>query len=172
MITLIPMAEVNNSYIEALVKPLNNVFDQAVEIDEHLDIPPESWDARRKQFLADEILDYIPDFQDGKRHLGILNVDIYAFGLNFIFGEADANCQKALISLTRLRQEFYGQPADENLFHERMLKEAVHELGHTYRLKHCPDRFCVMHFSNGISDTDKKKGGFCSACLKRIKELK
>jgi archaemetzincin len=170
MITLIPIAEVNNSDIEALVKPLNNLFNQAVEIDKHEDIPPESWDARRKQFLADVILDFIPDFRNGNRHLGILEVDIYAFGLNFVFGEADANCQKALISLTRLRQEFYGQPADENLFQERTLKEAVHELGHTYRLKHCPDRFCVMHFSNCIPDTDKKNVGFCSACLRRIKE--
>ena len=54
------------------------------------------------------------------------------------FGEADIAGRKALISLKRLRQEFYSLPRNENLFRERAVKEAVHELGHTYGLKHCP----------------------------------
>ena len=53
-------------------------------------------------------------------------------------------------------QEFYGLPRDENLFRERALTEAVHELGHTYGLGHCPVSTCVMHFSNSLHDTDLK----------------
>ena len=60
----------------------------------------------------------------------MVDADICAPGLNFVFGEADIARKRALISLQRLRQEFYGLPRDENLFRERALKEAVHELGH------------------------------------------
>ena len=50
------------------------------------------------------------------------------------------------------------------LFHERVIKEAVHELGHTYGLSHCPDATCVMHFSNSLPDTDFKGKAFCPVC--------
>jgi archaemetzincin len=78
------------------------------------------------------------------------NVD----GLNFAFGLATD--RKALISLERLRPEFYWMPEDDDLFECRALKEAMHELGHVLGLNHCPDRNCVMYFSNSIPDTDVK----------------
>lgn len=81
-----------------------------------------------------------------------------------VFGEAELGGYFAIISLARLRQSFYGLPEDKHLFLERTIKEAVHELGHTYGLSHCPDPECVMHFSNSLMDTDRKKPSFCSRC--------
>lgn len=52
----------------------------------------------------------------GDRLLGVVDADIFAPGLNFVFGEADINGRKALISLKRLRQEFYGLHKNENVF--------------------------------------------------------
>ncbi|MEA2005134.1 MAG: hypothetical protein U9O50_02570 [Acidobacteriota bacterium] len=49
--------------------------------------------------------------------------------------------------------------------------EAVHELGHTYGLSHCPDAKCVMHFSNSLLDTDKKSASFCTHCHKLLDEI-
>jgi len=95
-------------------------------------------------------------------------VDIFAPGLNFVFGEADITGKRALISLQRLRQEFYGLPKNENLFQERALKEAVHELGHIYGLKHCFNLTCVMHFSNSLRDTDLKGWDFCCICQRKV----
>jgi len=46
-------------------------------------------------------------------------------------------------------------------------KEAVHELGHTYGLKHCPNPACVMHFSNSLHDTDLKGWKFCPNCQRK-----
>ena len=90
-------------------------------------------------------------------------------GLNFVFGEADTLNGVALISLRRLREGFYGLPEDEGLLVERAIKEAVHELGHTYGLPHCGDPSCVMRFSNSLKDTDRKGRAFCPACRKRLR---
>ncbi len=47
---------------------------------------------------------------------------------------------------------------------ERTLKEAIHEIGHTYGIGHCRDPRCVMHFSNSLADTDIKGPDFCHRC--------
>jgi len=103
--------------------------------------------------------------------LGILDVDLYTEGLNFIFGQADLSGRLALISIIRLRQEFYGLKPDEEIFRKRVIKEAVHELGHTLGLRHCHDSYCVMHFSNSLRDTDIKSENFCRIHSEEVKEF-
>jgi len=57
---------------------------------------------------------------------------------------------------------------DKGLFRERILKEAVHELGHTFGLSHCSSPSCVMFFSNSLPGTDRKKSDFCPECRRRL----
>ena len=96
--------------------------------------------------------------------------DLYAAGLNYIFGLAWQGV--AIVSTHRLTQEFYGLKPDRELFIERLVKEAVHEIGHLHGLTHCPDKRCVMAFSNWIGDTDYKSYRLCSRCEKKLKLLK
>ena len=85
-----------------------------------------------------------------------------------MFGEADFQKNVAVISTVRLNQEFYGLPENKQLFLERVTKEAVHELGHTHGLPHCPDPKCVMCFSNSLQDTDFKSCSLCGNCKKKL----
>jgi len=167
MIVLIPIGNVEKAILEALLRPLAEVFGQRTQIGDSIALPQKSWNRHRGQYLAPMLLAKLPPPSLGDRVLGVVDVDIFAPGLNFVFGEADIARRRALISLTRLRQEFYGLSRDENLFQERALKEAVHELGHTYGLKHCPNSACVMHFSNSLHDTDLKSWNFCPICQKK-----
>jgi archaemetzincin len=53
---------------------------------------------------------------------------------------------------------------------ERLAKEAVHELGHTFGLLHCETRGCVMSRSAGLRDVDAKRPGLCADCRVRLHE--
>ena len=166
---LIPIGNLGKDVLEVLRQPLEEVFGQRTRLGDSIALPRESWNQHRGQHLASLLLAELPSLPYlGDRVLGVADVDIFAPGLNFIFGEADISGKRALISLRRLRQEFYGLPRDENLFRERALKEAVHELGHTYGLGHCPDPTCVMHFSNSLHDTDLKGRNFCPICQEKV----
>jgi archaemetzincin len=96
--------------------------------------------------------------------LALCDFDAYSGHLNFVFGEAYVDGRVSAIYLPRLRQEFYGLKPDESLFYQRIVKEAVHELGHAFGLNHCQNIRCVMHFSNSLYDTDIKTSHLCNVC--------
>jgi archaemetzincin len=120
----------------------------------------------RKQYHSTEILRQLLPFAEGNEHhiLGIMDEDIYIPILTFVFGEAQLGGRCALMSGHRLHQKFYGLPDDESLYLHRCEKEAVHELGHTLGLKHCPNFECVMRYSNSVADIDIKRNVFCPSC--------
>jgi archaemetzincin len=57
--------------------------------------------------------------------------------MRFCFGQSDIDGLVSAIYLPRLKQEFYGLKPHNSLFYKRIVKEAVHELGNAFGLKHC-----------------------------------
>jgi archaemetzincin len=102
------------------------------------------------------------------RVLGVTGLDLFVPVLTFVFGEAQLEGNCALVSLARLREEFYGLPARDDLLQERLLKEAVHELGHTFGLRHCSGWRCVMSSSHAVERLDIKTADFCTACRREV----
>ena len=169
-IALKPLGDVDNGVMDALGERVRLVFGCPVEVKPGIKDLSRAYRQSRKQYLASELLEALvaPGREKDERVVGLTGVDLYAAGLNYVFGQADIVNQTAVVSLCRLRQEYYGSPPDEELFMERAVKEIVHELGHTFSLGHCPDSRCVMHFSNCLADTDYKKAGFCGKCRPKI----
>ena len=118
-------------------------------------------------FILSEVIDRLP--KDGEKIIGITDVDIYIPILTFLFGEAQLSGKGALVSTHRLQSEFYGLPRDDNLLYERVLKEVIHEFGHTLGLIHCKNFGCVMASSSFVEGIDLKRGQFCRPCRRRIK---
>lgn len=133
-------------------------------------LPQYAFNPGRNQYHSTKILERLRRVKiKDERILGIIDADLYVPELNFVFGEAHIADKVCIISLVRLRQEYYGLPKDENLFLSRALKEAVHELGHTFKLGHCEDQKCIMHFSNSLRDTDIKGPDFCDRCKLKLR---
>jgi archaemetzincin len=120
----------------------------------------------RGQYDSKLILKRLPNGcpPDAIRLMGITHVDIYVPILKYVFGVAEIEGRCSLMSLYRLRPEFYDQPRDLNLLLERADKTAIHELAHTLGLTHCRDRHCVMFSSTHIENTDFKRLDFCPTC--------
>ncbi len=151
---------------ESLLKTFPDT--SAAVIKEPMPIPEHAFDKKRNQYnssvILNEVRAYAAKKQDFHRVLGVVDVDIFASGLNYVFGEAYTPGRAALISLWRLKPEFYKEKPNLALYLLRARKEAVHEVGHTLGVKHCPRSLCVMHFSNSIFDTDKKQNLLCDEC--------
>jgi archaemetzincin len=137
--------------------------------------PTDLYDRRRKQWISDKMLDWLlqnynPD--SDTKVLAICDLDAYSGELNFVLGEAHLGGRVAAIYLPRLRQEFYVKKSDTSkLFEQRVIKEAVHELGHAFGLTHCEKSRCVTHFSNSLQDTDFKDHKFCGRCNKILRRV-
>jgi len=124
-------------------------------------------DPIRGQYYSTAILQALqPLAAQGARLLAVTSLDLYVPVLTFVFGEAQMSGPCAVVSLHRLREEFYGLPPRDDLMRERLVKEAVHELGHTCGLRHCDDWRCVMTSSHAVERLDVKGAEFCASCAR------
>jgi archaemetzincin len=167
-ILLVPVGEVEAKVLTYLCAALTEAFGRPCRVDDTLPVPKDAFNPRRRQYSADAILQRVRTGQV-ERGLGVVDLDLYVPQLNFVFGLADRGGRRAVIALPRLREGFYGAADDEALFLGRTVKEAVHELGHTYGLSHCRDPRCVMAFSNSLADTDYKGQTFCPRCGRQLR---
>ena len=167
---IIYVAPINNPVADAvdhIVDRLPSTFGTSVEtVVPAFDLSA-TLDASRHQYnstsLLSKLLENLPS-PDAKV-IGVTDVDLFIPVLTFVFGEAQLGGNVAITSSHRLRNSFYGLPPDRELMIQRLEKEVVHELGHTYNLKHCINYSCVMHSSTFVEDIDVKSAEFCPTCF-------
>ena len=172
-VELLVMGEVGPEVLRAISEGLVEAYEGLLspsEAEERLNVPEWAYNGLRKQYNSSLILGFLRRTYRARadKVLAITHVDLYVPRLNFVFGQAECPGRFAIISIHRLRPEFYGEPPNKALFLERCVKEAVHELGHTLGLRHCPNRRCVMAFSNSIWDTDRKGMKPCRTCFLKL----
>ncbi len=166
-IYIIPLGEIDPVVLEEIKNGINLAFGLPVEIMPITTNPSYAFEPRRKQYYSTKILEDLMNKlpSDCDKIIGITNVDLATPVLTFVFGEAQLKGSTAVISLARLKQEFYQLLPNQKLLLNRVVKEAIHELGHTFGLLHCDDNACVMHFSSNITGIDRKYLNFCANCL-------
>lgn len=151
-LSLTPVGYIERNTLELLKDHLDSIG-FSVAIADELPVPEEAYNKKRGQYRVQPFIELAENLEG--YNLLITAVDLYTPGLNFIFGYGPG--PNAVISIARLKGD---------LLEERMIKEAVHELGHVFSLSHCSDPRCVMHFSNTLADTDYKQKEFCRKCKK------
>ena len=166
---IVPINAIDSAFLQRLGLCLEERFLYRVNVERALVVPRSAVNSARQQMfvstLTTKVLRQYPD--DGGLLLAITDFDLYKTSHRFIFGDADEQRRIAVVSLHRLRSDFYGEDPDENVLFQRTLKECVHELGHAVGLKHCYNARCAMYYSNSIFETDNKMSHFCEVCEKR-----
>jgi len=132
-----------------------------------------AFDAARNQYASVPILEMLlrrcPE--DGYKLLAVTARDLYIPVLTFVFGHAQLGGRAGIVSLARLRQEFYGLPPDPEVFRRRAETEVLHEGGHMFGLVHCAVRRCAMSLATGVRQIDSKENAFCASCAARLRRI-
>src|SRR5579864_5247477 len=169
-VQLLPVGKVDAALLRDLRVAITQCLPVACEIlPAGLD-PALAYHPERQQYHSSEILQRMQIFESPRdsRLLGITDVDLYIPILKYVFGEAQMAGTCAVVSTHRLRQEFYGLDRDDALLGQRLLKESVHELGHTLDLRHCQDYRCVMASSHAVEWIDLRETTLCDSCRSQL----
>jgi archaemetzincin len=169
---LIPVGTPDRESFSAVGEQVGERFGLAMRPLPAITLPATAFNPVRRQVestaVLREVLGVLPA---GPEHaLVVMEEDLFIPMLTFVFGQAQLRGRLAVLSLARLRQEFYGLPANPGLLRARAVKEAYHELGHTYGLVHCPDQRCIMSIANSVQQVDLKMSDFCGGCGELLRD--
>jgi archaemetzincin len=164
-IRVVPVGRTERPLLDAVTSSLRREFRTDCLLASDAIDPGFAHHPERNQYLSTAIIEHLSRANGGQEVLiGVTNVDLYIPILTFVFGEAQLGGTCAVVSYHRLSEEFYGLPPDSGMLTERLVKEAVHEVGHTAGLTHCEDADCVMAASHAVEYLDLKGSALCPEC--------
>ena len=162
MSRLVPLDVADQGLLSALAAEIARIFPFQCRVGATESLPAGTLDEQRGQYHATRILEHLAaSDRDAFRLLGVAAVDIFTPILRYVFGEAMLPGRAALISTYRLGS---APPRDRSVFLSRVLKEGIHELGHTFGLTHCKDPTCAMAASLDTTHIDTKSTRLCYYC--------
>jgi archaemetzincin len=153
--------------LEGLAAKVEGVFGMTTDVLPSVLRIDRAFDQSRRQYNSTALLALLinQSAPTGTKHILIVDVDLYIPVLTFVFGEAQLGGVAAIVSTRRLQDQFYGLPRNELSMMQRLEKEVIHELGHTFGLYHCRQFECVMRSSTYVEEIDLKKAEPCGSCL-------
>jgi len=160
-----PIGDPDADLTLAVSREVQRVFDIATETMRLVDDVAFAFDSSRRQYHSTKILEQLAANAPphAMRVLAITEVDLFIPILTYVYGEAQLGGKAGIISIHRLDEGLVSVTARQT-FHCRAGKEAVHELGHTFKLRHCREKTCIMHYCRSIRDVDRKTDQLCRYC--------
>lgn len=164
-IVLSPIGEVDPALCDFIGEETSRSYGFPVRVLSLLEEVDFAYNAERRQYHSTKILEKLAESAPLQcvKVIGIVTVDLFIPILTHVYGEAQLGGMACIISTYRLRENPRSGGKVASL-EERAAKEAIHELGHTFKLKHCPEHTCIMHYCRSIADVDRKTAGFCRHC--------
>ena len=170
-IYIVPIRVASHFWHEPLGAAIRRAFGIVTRVTTYHQVDlSKTFNSTRNQYHSSEILLQLIQnpLPDALKILGVVDVDLCIPVLTFVFGEAQLDNIASVVSLHRLDNRFYGLPHDQHLLIGRLIKESVHELGHTFGLLHCNIPGCVLNASTYVEDIDQKSDEFCQQCWKSL----
>jgi archaemetzincin len=175
-IVVTPVGDLQPELVDRICKDINRIFDFQTRIETVLADVSFAYDSNRDQYHSTAILDKLAELipQQSLKILAVVQVDLFIPILTHVYGEAQLGGKSSVISIVRLSEGIASMGINDT-FGDRVAKEAIHELGHTFNLRHCKDENCIMHYCRNEHDVDRKSDQLCRYCrimledeLKRI----
>ena len=132
--------------------------------------PQQTFYKPRNRYHADSTIKWLQQTKpDSARTIvGITNEDVSVnkgahkdygvMGLGYMPGKS------CVVSTFRLRKT----ATSNEHFQQRLFKVVVHEMGHNFRLDHCPNKTCIMVDAEGRMKLDEEKD-FCYDCKRKLR---
>jgi archaemetzincin len=189
-INILVLNDISRNVIRYLAKNLSSIFGTDVKLSRHLVIPTTLFNEDKGQYDGRKLLKFLTENMTLKEvkavNLALFDRDLFIGSLDYAFGLASPFPKISVISILRLHPHFQKDyftgglkkrkagrfplfvrrlsSQEKTLYYDRILKEAIHGIGHTMGLIHCRRKECIMHQSDAISDIDSKETGFCKSC--------
>lgn len=169
LIRIMPLEFSSVETLETVLSVLSKRFKTETRLSsQHLDLTP-FFNPVRSQYNANEIIQrLLPLSGADDKIVGVTDLDLFIPVLSYIFGQAYLGGSVALVSGHRLENRRYGLASNDKLFTQRIIKCIVHELGHSFGLKHCLNPGCVMVSTTYVEEMDQKTDMFCQSCQKEL----
>ena len=170
-ILIAPIGEFDADIIGAVEKIVPRIFGMSCRIEPLLDDIGFAWNPERKQYHSTAILVELSAKAsiDALKVVALTHNDLFIPILTHVYGEAQLGGTSCIVSTCRLADGI-SPIVQRSLYLERITKEAAHELGHTFDLRHCKDHQCLMHYCRSIGDVDGKTSQLCRYCQVLLKD--
>ncbi|NIF04411.1 Zn-dependent protease [Chryseobacterium sp. Tr-659] len=158
IIRIQPFKDIGAESVQKVAEGIRNVYPN-VEVLDAMEFPENTYYKERNRYRADSIIKFLnAETKEGFVTIGLTSKDISAtrgkikdfgiMGLGFRPGKA---CVASKFRLNKENQD------------EQLYKIAIHELGHTQGLPHCPEKMCFMRNAEGKNPTNEETD-FCKKC--------
>ncbi len=163
-----PLGVVSAKSLSAVNKGIVRVYNVELSVLQPVSLPLNAYYRPRNRYRAEKLLDYLRERKTrAAKVIGVTASDIsttkdshYDWGL---FGLGDMPGKACVTSSFRLKRKGPKTPD------QRLVEVAIHELGHTFGLDHCPTAKCVMADAEGtIKMVDASTGRLCQNCRGRL----
>lgn len=163
-ISIQPFSDLSPELTASVLSGIKSVYPFS-EVRQAIPLPKSTYYAPRNRYKADLLIDFLAQHtSDGYVTIGLTSKDISTAAHGYpdfgVMGLGLCPGKACVVSTHRL---------DKKNLKDQLYKVAIHELGHTQGLPHCPDKTCFMADAEGKNPTNQETG-FCPICKAKLQK--
>ena len=170
-IVVSPIGDFKPELLDLIRSEITRIFTFPTDVRPLMEDLEFAFDPKRNQYHSTPILEQLASMApaDALKVLTLVEVDLFIPILTHVYGEAQLGGRACMVSTIRLN-EGHRSLSTQEPFLSRIVKETIHELGHTFKLRHCREHTCLMHYCRNEDDVDRKSDQLCRYCKVLLKD--